>query len=90
MASVSSSSLKASSELETLIFITGSSSESSRTSLDPSSRDNSTSGTWVVEVRIEEGVTTNKDLPLIACERVVEGSLVEIIGGRLIGEALSV
>ena len=90
MASVSGSSLKASSELETLIFITGSSSESSRTSLDPSSRDNSTLGTWVVEVRIEEGVTTNKDLPLTACERVVEGSLVEIIGGRLIGEALSV
>ena len=90
MASVSGSSLKASSELETLIFITGSSSESSRTSLDPSSRDNSTLGTWVVEVRIEEGVTTNKDLPLTAYERVVEGSLVEIIGGRLIGEALSV
>ena len=90
MASVSGSSSKASSESETLIFITSSSLESSRTSLDTSLRDNSTSGTWVVEIRIEEGVITNEDLPLTACERAVERSLVEIIGGRLIGEALSV
>ena len=50
-----------SSQLETLVFMTGSSSESSRTSLNPLSEDKSTSSPWVAELGMEEGVTTKEE-----------------------------
>ena len=52
-------------ESEILFFIVGSSSESSKTSSDPS-EDKSTSGPHVAELRMEEGVTTKEELSFTA------------------------
>ena len=49
-----------SSELKICVFMTGSSSKSSRTSLDPSSEDKFASGPRVVELGIEDRVTTKE------------------------------
>ena len=65
LASYSSPSLS-SLELETRVFMTGSSLESSRTSSDPLSKDKSASGPRVVEMGIEDGVTTKKEPSFIA------------------------
>ena len=89
MASNLCSSLEASSKSKTYIFKTSSSFESSRTSSNPLSRDKSASGPWVAKVGMEDGVTTNDYPSLTACERVAKGSLVEITGERVTGEALS-
>jgi len=59
-ASYSSPSLS-SSESETCVFMMGSSSESSKTSFDPSLKDKSASGPQVAELGIEDGVTTKKE-----------------------------
>jgi len=56
----SSSTLSSSSESETLFFMVGSSSGSSRTSLDPS-ENKFASDPCVVELRMEEGVTTKEE-----------------------------
>ena len=48
-------------ELEILIFMTGSSLESSRTSSNPLSKEKSTSSPWVTELGMEEGVTTKEE-----------------------------
>ena len=66
--------------LETFVFIIGSSSESSRASLGPSLGDNSTSSTWVAEMGIKEGVTSNEDPPLTTCEMAAKGSLAKTTG----------
>ena len=47
-------------ESETLVLMIGSSSESSRTSLDPSLEDKSALGFWVAELGMDEGVTTEE------------------------------
>ena len=60
MNSASGGTLPSSLELEILFFKTGSSSRSSRTSLDPL-EDKSTSGPRVAELGIEEGITTNEE-----------------------------
>ena len=60
MNSASGGTLPSSLELEILFFKTGSSSKSSRTSLDPL-EDKSTSGPRVAELGIEEGITTNEE-----------------------------
>jgi len=75
-------------ESKTYVFKIGSSSESSRISSDPLSRNKSASGPRVAEVGMEDGVTTNVDPSLTAYERVAKGLLVEITGERVIGEAL--
>ena len=49
-----------SSESETFVLMTGSSSESSRTSSNPLSEDKSASSPWVAELGLDEGVTTGR------------------------------
>ena len=72
-------------ESETCFLTTGSSSESSRTSSDPSLEDKSASGPRVVELGIKEGVTTNEEPFFIAWEKATKGSLANITGG-VVGE----
>ena len=61
IASVSCSSLPSSSlESKTFILVIGSSSESSRTSLDPSLEDKSTLGFRVAELGMDKGMTTEE------------------------------
>ena len=66
MASVSCSPPSSSSKLETLFFVMESSLKSSKTSSDPSSEDKSASGPLMVELGIEEGVTTKKEPSFMA------------------------
>ena len=70
-----------SSKSETIVLMTSSSSESSRTSSDPSLEDKSASGPWVVELGMDEGVTTNEEPPFIAWERATKESLAEMTRG---------
>ena len=77
-------------ESETCVLITGLSSESSRTSSDPSLEDKSTSGSRVAELGIQDRVTTSEDPSFMACERATKGSLAEITGRGVAGEMLSV
>ena len=56
------SSLSASSESENLFFMVGSSSESLRTSSDPSLEDKFASGPRVAELGMDEGVTTREEV----------------------------
>ena len=79
-----------SSESKTRVLTTDLSSESSRTSSNPSSDDKSVSGTHVAELGIEDRLTTSEDPSFTACERAIKGSLAEIIGGGVAGEVLSV
>ena len=60
MNSASCSALSSSSELETLFFMVGSSTGSSKTSSDPS-EDKSALGPHVAELGMEEGVTTKEE-----------------------------
>ena len=78
-----------SSESETLVFMTGSSSESSRTSSDPLSKDKSTSSPRVAELGMEDGVTTKEESSFIAWKIAMKGSLAEMTR-RVAGEALPV
>lgn len=89
MFSALSKSSDASSKAETRAFITGSSCESSRTSSDPLLKDKSVSGAQGAELGMEDGVTASEDSSLTACERVVKGSLVEVIGGGAARKVLS-
>lgn len=70
-----------SSKSETLILMTDSSLESSRTSSDPSLEDKSASGPWVAELGMDERVTTKEEPSFTAWERATKGSLVEITRG---------
>ena len=63
--------------------------ESSRTSLDPSSEDKSTSGPWVVKLRMDEGVTTKEKPSFSTWERATKGSMAKMTRG-VAGEALQV
>lgn len=69
--------------------MTGSSSESSRTSSDPSLEDKSASGPQVAKLGMDEGMITKEEPSFTAWEREMKGSLVEITGG-VAGEALPV
>ena len=69
--------------------MTGSSSESLRTSLDPLSEDKSTSSPRVVELGIEDRVTTKEKPSFTAWVRAMKGSLIDITKG-VAGEVLSV
>ena len=69
--------------------MSGSSSESSRTSLDPSFEDKSASGPWVVELGIKDKVTTKEKPSFTAWVRAMKGSLADITGG-VAREVLSV
>ena len=66
MASVSRSPPSSSSESETIFFMIDSSLEFSRTSLDPSFEDKSTSGPRLVELGIDERVATNEEPSFMA------------------------
>ena len=66
--------LPSSSESETVLFNTGTSSGSSKMSAD-SSEDKSRSGPRVAEPGMEEGVTTSEALPFTAWEISAKGSL---------------
>lgn len=57
----------------------GSSFESSRTSSDPSFEGKFALGPRVVELGIEDGVTTKEELSLTACEMAMKGSLADMI-----------
>ena len=61
-----SSPSSSSSKSETLVFMIGSSSESSRTFSDPSSKDKSASGPQVAELGMDEGVTTKEEPSFMA------------------------
>ena len=69
--------------------MTGSSSESLRTSLDPLSEDKSTSSPQVAELGIEDRVTTKEKPSFIAWVRAMKGSLIDITKG-VAGKVLSV
>ena len=82
MASASCSSPPlSSSELETRVFITGSSSESSKTFSNPSSEDKSALGPQVTKLGIKDWVTTKEEPSFMAWESAMKGSLADIIGG---------
>lgn len=78
-----------SSKSETLVFITGSSSKSSRTSSNPSSEDKFASSPQVAKLGMEEGVTTKEEPSFMAQERATKGSLAKMTG-RVSGEALPI
>lgn len=82
------SSSEALSELETYVFTTSLSLESSRTSSDPLSEKKFASGPRVAELGMEDGVITNEDRSLTAYARVAKSLLVEITGGGVAGEVL--
>lgn len=67
------SSSLASSESETCVLTPGSSSGSSKASLDSSSNEKSALGPRVAELGIEDGVTTNEDPSFTAYERATKG-----------------
>ena len=79
--------LSSSLELEILLFRMGTSSGSSRMSLDPS-EDKSILGPRVAEPGMEEGVTTREAPPFAAWEIAAKGSLVEITSGKSEGAVL--
>ena len=69
--------------------MTSSSSESSRTSSDPSFEDKFASGPQVAELGIKDRVTTKEEPSFTTWERAMKGSLADMIGG-VAGEVLSV
>ena len=79
--------LPSSSESEIVLFNTGTSSGSSKMSVDPS-EDKSRSGPQVAEPGMEEGVTTSEALHFAAWEISAKGSLDEITSGRMGGVIL--
>lgn len=77
------------SKSETRVFMTSSSSKSSRKSSDPSSKDKSASAPRVADLGIEDGVTTKKEPSFTAWERAMKGLLADMIRG-VVGEVLLV
>lgn len=76
-----SSSSLALSESKTRVFTTSSSSESSRTSSDPSSEDKSALSPWVAKLEIEDRVTTSEEPSLTTWEKATKGLLANMTGG---------
>ena len=81
MNSGSGGTLFSSSKSEILFFKTGSSSGSSKMSLDPL-EDKSVSSPRVAELGMEERVTTREEPSFTTWDRAAKGSLVEMTRGR--------